>query len=485
MKPLLLALLAVVCTASAEPVVEPTLGAIAQGSVWETGVVSREAGDGPTILVLGGVHGNEPAGWRAARQIAEWPIVRGRLVVVPRTNELGCQRDKRRTPVGDSTIDLNRSFESKGELVLSNALERDLWKLISDLEPDWIVDLHESRRYRSESDEGLGNTVIVYPEDEALAVAAELIEPCTEFSTAEKYHWQVLEWPIEGSIVRAACKRLGSKGFIAETCKKGSMGRRVRYHRLLVHGLLSRLGMLPEGFSADTFFNPGRERPRGQLRVALYNDVGAPGAFAIEKCFRESSDVITHRITGAAIRGGALAQFDAIVFPGGSGSGQAESLREEGREVVRRFIGDGGGCIGVCAGAYLASAHYSWSLDVLDAKVLDTKHWARGKGPVDVALTREARKLFGEKDDSPTIRYAQGPLLAPGGHEDLPDYEVLGKFLTEVKKKGVPGGVMPGTDAIARGTFGNGRVMAFSPHPESSEAQQEYIRRALRWVVGQ
>ena len=49
---------------------EVDTGLIAADSRWETRWYITEAPeDGPTVLVTGGVHGNEPAGARAARQI--------------------------------------------------------------------------------------------------------------------------------------------------------------------------------------------------------------------------------------------------------------------------------------------------------------------------------------------------------------------------------------------------------------------------------
>ena len=186
----------------------------------------------------------------------------------------------------------------------------------------------------------------------------------------------------------------------------------------------------------------------------------------------------------AAIRTGGLHGFDLVVHPGGSGSRQGKALGEEGRERVRRFVRDGGGMLGICAGAYLASADYDWSLHLLDAKVLDRAHWARGGGTVELGLSPEGRRLLGVPDDTREVRYNQGPLLAPAGDPDLPDYRTLAVFNTEVHKEGVPGGVMPGTTAVAAGEFGGGRGVCFSPHPESDAGNWRMLRRAAFWAAG-
>src|SRR5690606_26510786 len=63
-------------------------GTLAVGTPWETPYYVQDTGlPGPTIMIVGGMHGNEPAGAYAAEQIRRWPIVRGKVVAVPRANQ--------------------------------------------------------------------------------------------------------------------------------------------------------------------------------------------------------------------------------------------------------------------------------------------------------------------------------------------------------------------------------------------------------------
>jgi len=131
----------------------------------------------------------------------------------------------------------------------------------------------------------------------------------------------------------------------------------------------------------------------------------------------------------------------------------------------------------------LASADYDWSLHILDAKVLDRARWARGSGDVEVELNESGRAALTAESARQTILYWQGPLLAPAGKPEIPDYETLGSFATEIAKNGAPRGVMIGTTAIARGTFGAGRVFCFSPHPERTPAVEGQVLKAIRWAA--
>jgi putative intracellular protease/amidase len=221
------------------------------------------------------------------------------------------------------------------------------------------------------------------------------------------------------------------------------------------------------------------------IRVAIYADAGiAPkGPPNLERCLSKEAGFTTERVTAGEIRDGKLKDFDIVVFPGGSGSKQGGALGDEGRTAVKKFVEDGRGYLGICAGAYLASADYSWSLHLLDAKVLDRKHWARGNGDVELSLTADAKKFLQADSDAVTVRYAQGPLLAPADKPDIPDYETLATYKTEIAKNGAPSGVMLGTTAAARGTYGAGRVFCYSPHPEAYGNLDHYIQAAVRWAA--
>jgi glutamine amidotransferase-like uncharacterized protein len=256
----------------------------------------------------------------------------------------------------------------------------------------------------------------------------------------------------------------------------------VRFHRQIVHRLLVELKMIPEERSAETCFAPARKP--GEIRVALYNCAGTGGdsAYVVERCLVPFERANCRRITDAAIRRGALDQFDVVVFPGGTGSGTARALGDAGRKEVRRFVREGGGYLGICAGAYLATSHYRWSLGILDARVVDDAHWARGNGTVRIGLTEKGAALFGVHDKSVRISYRQGPLLAPGEQPGIEDFELLASYESEIPRKGVPRGVMVGTAAIVRGRFGKGRVLAMSPHPEKTKGLTGFVRSAVAWL---
>jgi glutamine amidotransferase-like uncharacterized protein len=150
---------------------------------------------------------------------------------------------------------------------------------------------------------------------------------------------------------------------------------------------------------------------------------------------------------------------------------------------MKKFVEGGGGYVGVCAGAYLATCDYEWSLGVLDAKVVDRKHWNRGFGEVQIGLGGKSKDVLGAEPETKSIYYHQGPLLAPASNPDIPDYEELATFETEIVKNGASPGTMKGCTAIAIGSFKEGRVLCFSPHPEHDGPTEPMLVRAVEWAA--
>lgn len=224
------------------------------------------------------------------------------------------------------------------------------------------------------------------------------------------------------------------------------------------------------------------------IEVAVFegNGVGPSVEQLIEALQMDYDRKITvRRITADAIRAGELSNVNVVVHPGGSGSRQGKALGEEGRKAVRSFVRDGGGYLGVCAGAYLGTNDYTWSLNLIDAKSVDRAHWRRGTGTVTTKLAPAAARLFSQDGEAVELFFGQGPLLGrrEWDNADVPDYQSLAVYETEVAENGAPKGIMKGTSAIVRGRYGSGRVFIFSAHPEMTDGREHLIPRSIDWLA--
>ena len=226
------------------------------------------------------------------------------------------------------------------------------------------------------------------------------------------------------------------------------------------------------------------KKPRA-IRVAIYAGEGVSKGdpAQVEACLAEAKGFKVKTVSAKEIRDGDLEKYDVLIHPGGSGSGQAKALSDEGRQRVRQFVERGGGFVGICAGAYLASAEYPWALKLLDARVVDDEHWARGVGEVKLRFPSAGRDALGTDQETEAMCYENGPLLGPANNGDIPDFESLATFETEIRKNDAPIGVMKGTTAIARGEFGKGRVVCFSPHPEKTRGRESYVSEMVSWAA--
>ncbi|MET0262060.1 MAG: BPL-N domain-containing protein, partial [Rariglobus sp.] len=169
------------------------------------------------------------------------------------------------------------------------------------------------------------------------------------------------------------------------------------------------------------------------LRLAIYKGKGS-GLGGInntaDRAKRIPGTTVT-MLTGEQIAGGALknADFDVIAFTGGSGSKQSAGIGDEGLAEVRKFVDNGGGYLGICAGAYLA-ADYTWGLKIINARTVSQK-WMRGTAYLDLETDPSAAAIVGDVKGTFKCRYANGPILKPSNLTTLPDYKVAAWFRSE------------------------------------------------------
>lgn len=458
-----------------------TEGVLAEGTPFETRWYAYDSGvPGPTVMVTGGIHGNEPAGARAAGQIADWSVTRGRLVVLPRCNEPALVARTRRIPGFEKDLgDLNRHFPRRdSEEELSSDQGERIWAFVCVQEPDVLVDLHEGYGVRAAGSKSVGSSVLTArEEDQAHQVA--MLEAINVEIQDPKRRFSEIDSVVNGSLVRAAIEQLGIEAHILETTHTGQpLSTRCRQHRRMVAALLAELEMAEHG--PARMVRPSESRPA----VALYDGPGA-GSDAQGRLFEAVLKTCrVERIGPADVHDGALAQFDIVLFPGGSGSKQGKALAEQGRGQVRRFVEAGGGYVGVCAGAYLALHNYDWGLKLLPLDSFDREHWRRGNGTVVMESTESGEAILDlDANEEIDIHFAQGPLMVPAGESDLPAPRVLSYYRTGIGRNGADPATMVDTPAIVAGEFGVGRVLLFSPHPEKTAGLEELIERAVLWEM--
>jgi N-alpha-acetyl-L-2,4-diaminobutyrate deacetylase len=108
-------------------------------------IVIISSGDGPTVLVLGGVHGDEPEGQVAALNLVRETMpsdVSGRLVVIPCASPDASAANTRLWPSG---ANFNRSFPGSPDGAVDAQLADFLTRFLI-AEADVVVDMHSGGR---------------------------------------------------------------------------------------------------------------------------------------------------------------------------------------------------------------------------------------------------------------------------------------------------------------------------------------------------
>lgn len=96
---------------------------------------------GPTLMLIGGIQGNEPGGFLSADLYADMSLEKGNLIVVPRANFYSIIMNER-GPNGD----MNRKFaHEENEYSMEDKIVTILKKLIA--ESDYLLNLHDGAGY--------------------------------------------------------------------------------------------------------------------------------------------------------------------------------------------------------------------------------------------------------------------------------------------------------------------------------------------------
>ncbi len=222
-----------------------------------------------------------------------------------------------------------------------------------------------------------------------------------------------------------------------------------------------------------------------EITVGIYRGLGSPqsGVDNVLNVLRPFPKMKAVVLSGQEVGSLNIRSYDVLVFPGGSGSGQSKGIGAAGLKNVREFVKQGGGYVGICGGAYLACSNFTWSLGILNAGTVSDK-WRRGHALLDLEPTLAGQQWLGDVKSTFKVRYHNGPILTAAHRTDIPAYNVVTVFKTEIAEYGSPAGVQVNSPAHVISTYGKGRVFISSPHPENTPGLENFIPRGILWSAG-
>ena len=146
---------------------------------------------GPALMVLGGVHGNEPGGWFAAERLVDrLRPRRGALLVVPRANRVADAALVRTT---DEMGDLNRLYPGRPDGLPMAQMAAEITETLRQYRVNVLVDMHESWAFFNGRPQNgtayLGQTVATSQDETARTLARETVAAVND---TIRYSWERL-----------------------------------------------------------------------------------------------------------------------------------------------------------------------------------------------------------------------------------------------------------------------------------------------------
>ncbi len=254
-----IALVAVSCRATAETVVRRV---VMPGTVYETPYYVKAGEDprGPKVFLIGGLHGNETAGYLAAGKIANWCVTRGTLVVMPEAHKEAIRRNVRAYPGN-----VNSMFPGDPQGSSMQRLAAATWQVIELHRPNLLVTLHESVGYHSRSPERYGYTLC-----HDFPILNSLTQLCLDRVNPDidetLNHFSNFVDPHPGCPTYCAWRLLSIPATSIETCRQEPLAVRVRHQLMMVMGFLDEAGLGYEQGDVPYLSTAGRA-PAAPLEV--------------------------------------------------------------------------------------------------------------------------------------------------------------------------------------------------------------------------
>jgi predicted deacylase len=229
---------------------------IMAGTPYETTYhVLRGAEPGPTIAVFGGLHGNEPAGYLAARKVAGWTVVRGTLVVLPDAHAEAIRRGVRGYPAN-----FNAMFPGVADGDDMEQLAFQVFQILRDHPADVLLTLHESMGMHVDDPSRYGQT-FCYDFAELDPLFDRVRSRINADIDPERNQFVRFLKAFETCPTYQAYLELGCPGVSIETSRTLELDDRVRYQLWAVLGFLDEFGVVVEQDDAPDLSTRGE--PRG------------------------------------------------------------------------------------------------------------------------------------------------------------------------------------------------------------------------------
>jgi len=143
---------------------------------------------GSRVLIVGGIHGNEPGAYKAAEILRHVKVKRGELIIAPRTNFVSILTNKR-----GYNGDMNRKFAKISKKDPDYPAVKTLKELISETKPSLLLTLHDGYGFHAVNPNAWGQCIVI---DEERYKDIELGREAREVSRRVSSKIEKREWKL-------------------------------------------------------------------------------------------------------------------------------------------------------------------------------------------------------------------------------------------------------------------------------------------------
>ncbi len=238
------------------------------------------------------------------------------------------------------------------------------------------------------------------------------------------------------------------------------------------------IGLIGIPFFYTYFMNQHTDPRMQDLRVAYYDGEGIwyAEALILPKLIEWMGCELTP-LRGVDIQAGDLTEFDVLIWPGGHYPAYWEEVGLAGKTKIQEFVANGGGYLGICAGAYYACDYIVWMDDAdfpppdykvegdeLNLDLFPGVAWGPifeiadrpepGYAMTQIDMHEQTHPITDSLPTTYQILYVGGPYIEPYTNAE---YTTLGTYN------------QTGTPAIVTCHYQHGRVFLIGPHAEVEE----------------
>tara|TARA_Y100000310_G_scaffold16722_1_gene16644 strand:- start:17800 stop:18597 length:798 start_codon:yes stop_codon:yes gene_type:complete len=172
-------------------------------------VLETDSGkSGPTLLIVGGTHGNELAGTVAMRSVMKEfqekkrHLSKGKIQWVPAANPCGLARNERNIPGNPQRLaDLNRNYMHNGGCL--GPLAKQICPLVR--RAQFVLDFHEGWGFHKVHSTSYGSTLIPGTTSPSKRVAKQVVEALNDTIAQDWKQFEVLDVEAPDGTLRAYC----------------------------------------------------------------------------------------------------------------------------------------------------------------------------------------------------------------------------------------------------------------------------------------